>query len=234
MRRRMMVVGDVHGSYEQLALLLQSPYTDGRHVVFIGDLIDRGPESSKVLDFVAEVSSEWPEGATILRGNHEQDLLDFIDSGQPGRFLHNGGLSTIASYYQSVPINVLRSFPHDFPEDHLSMLRSSTTYIETDSMLISHMGYDPTRPSVRDLDAMVLQPHYELFHSGPPSLAKLTICGHYAQRAGRPYVSSALICVDTGCGTVPGAPLTAVLLPERVIVQANDQGEVIDRAFETA
>ncbi|WP_432957679.1 metallophosphoesterase family protein [Micromonospora haikouensis] len=226
MSPQIMVVGDVHGSYEQLARLVDSRFTIGRHLVFVGDLIDRGPRSSDVLGLVARLGAEWPFGVSVLRGNHEQALLEFLESGNRVTFLRNGGMATVASYYSQAPPNVLRDFRESFPPEHLSLLRASVTHIETREILISHMGYDPRRPDARDLRAMVLEPHYELFQNRLERPAQLTICGHYAQRGGRAFVSQSLICIDTGCGTTEGAPLSAVLLPERLIVQSNAEGGV--------
>jgi serine/threonine protein phosphatase 1 len=226
MTQPMFVVGDVHGSYDQLARLLDSKYPVSRHLVFIGDLIDRGYDSSKVLDLIVQYRNSWPWGVSVLRGNHEQALLEFLDSGEATQFLRNGGLTTVASYYKSVPPGVMQAFRNDFPIHHRSLLASTMTHIETANVLISHMGYDPGRPNARDLRAMVLEPHHELFRLATEGPVSLVVCGHYAQEGGRPFESASLVCIDTGCGTVEGAPLTAILLPERKIVQSSKEGQV--------
>ncbi|MFY1652458.1 metallophosphoesterase [Solwaraspora sp. WMMB762] len=226
MNHKLMVVGDVHGSYAQLARLLDSRFSAGRRLVFVGDLIDRGPRTSDVLDLVARLVAEWPLGVSVLRGNHEQALLDFLDGNDAVTFLRNGGVATVASYYPQAPPNVLKVFRDSFPLEHLSLLRSTVTHLESPEYLISHMGYDPRRPNARDLRAMVLEPHFELFQTRLQPPVPLTVCGHYAQRGGRAFVSQSLICIDTGCGTTEGAPLSAVLLPERLIVQSDIGGEV--------
>ena len=223
--KRLAVIGDVHGSSLQLGAMLESAYLDGREVVFVGDLIDRGDGSSKVLELVIEFIQGWPYGTTLLRGNHEQDLLHFLDTGDVGKFVQNGGLSTVGSYYESVPQNVLAAFRRYFPYRHRQLLQESRLYYETGDVLVSHMGFDPQRPDARDLDAMVMQSHHGLFHMSSAEFSKLTICGHYAQQDSQPYVSDMFICIDTGCGMLPGAPLTAILLPERRIVQTDFRGE---------
>jgi serine/threonine protein phosphatase 1 len=221
----MIIIGDVHGSYEQLAPLLSSRFADGRKVVFVGDVVDRGPQSSKVIDLIIERQKSLG-GTHLIRGNHEQALLDFIRGKDDTTFLRNGGLSTIASYYQDVPDNVLTAFRQDFPAAHLELINSSVTHLETSSLLISHMGYDPKHPLARDARSMTLVPHHEIFfHSGEPA-APLTVCGHYAQRNGKPFLSNSLICIDTGCGTFSNAPLSALLLPERLVVQSNREGKL--------
>ena len=225
MSRDLAVIGDVHGRHDLLARMLDSRHLRGRHVVLVGDVIDRGPDSAKVLDLICELIDGWPPGATLLRGNHEQALLDFLDTGQAAAFLRNGGMHTVASYYTAVPRNVVAAFRQDLPEAHKTLLKSSATYLESEEVLVSHMGYDPSYPSARDLQAMVLDAHFDLFQ-GPVGLQKFTVCGHYAQRGGQPYVTDSLICIDTGCGIFPNAPLSAVLLPERTIVQVEPEGRI--------
>ena len=225
MSSELAVIGDVHGRHDLLVRMLDSRHLRGRRVVLVGDVIDRGPDSARVLDLICEFIDGWPPGVTLLRGNHEQALLDFLDTGQAAAFLRNGGMYTVASYYKSVPTNVLAAFRQDLPDAHKAVLKSSATYFENEDVLVSHMGYDPSNPAARDRKAMVLDAHFDLF-SAPARLQKLTVFGHYAQRGGQPYVTDSLICIDTGCGTFPNAPLSAVLLPERTIVQIEPEGRI--------
>src|ERR1044072_9724664 len=75
------VVGDVHGRCAPLRLLLEmlprDPATDT--LVFLGDLIDRGPDAPGCVDLVMKLQQENPERVLCLRGNHEQMLLAFIE-----------------------------------------------------------------------------------------------------------------------------------------------------------
>jgi len=75
LRVRTFIVGNVHGCSRELeALLDRAVFTSGDHLVFVGDIIARGPDSLGVLD-IARCT-----GATLVRGNHEQRLLDWKDS----------------------------------------------------------------------------------------------------------------------------------------------------------
>jgi hypothetical protein len=68
---RTIIVGDVHGCAEELEALLEKlAFTTGDRLVFVGDLIARGPRSLGVLDIARRT------GALVVRGNHEQKLLD--------------------------------------------------------------------------------------------------------------------------------------------------------------
>jgi hypothetical protein len=71
---RTIVVGDVHGCRTELeALLDRVAFASGDRLVFVGDLVARGPDSLGVLDVVRRT------GAIVVRGNHEQKLLEWRD-----------------------------------------------------------------------------------------------------------------------------------------------------------
>ena len=83
------VIGDVHGCYEPLcSLLAKLPPND--HLVFCGDVINRGEAIPATMDLVWDLTQAGR--ATWLRGNHEQDLIDALESQQ--------GLSLHATYGQ--------------------------------------------------------------------------------------------------------------------------------------
>ena len=69
---RTIIVGDVHGCRSELeALLDRVAFASGDRLVFVGDLVARGPDSLGVLDVARRT------GAIVVRGNHEQKLLDW-------------------------------------------------------------------------------------------------------------------------------------------------------------
>jgi hypothetical protein len=72
---RTIIVGDVHGCRLELeALLDRIGFTSGDRLIFVGDLVARGPDSLGVLDVVRRT------GAIVVRGNHEQKLLDWREA----------------------------------------------------------------------------------------------------------------------------------------------------------
>ena len=73
---RRIVIGDVHGHYDGLMLLMETiAPSKGDEVYFLGDLIDRGPKSAQVVEFVR--SNQYP----CVMGNHEQMLLESFPNG---------------------------------------------------------------------------------------------------------------------------------------------------------
>src|SRR3712207_2121401 len=98
---RRIIIGDIHGHYEGLMTLLEAiaPTSDDQ-VYFLGDLIDRGPDSAQVVNFVKDSSYQ------CLLGNHEQMLLNILTNGQVSTsmvqaWLYSGGQATVASYQQA-------------------------------------------------------------------------------------------------------------------------------------
>jgi serine/threonine protein phosphatase 1 len=74
--KRLLAVGDIHGYLDKLTGLMEQvgPTADDR-VVFLGDYIDRGPDSRGVIEYLIDFRKRFPQ-TVFLRGNHEQMLLD--------------------------------------------------------------------------------------------------------------------------------------------------------------
>jgi len=219
-RSRLTVVGDLHGSAARLEqFLLAIKNCPPRHVIFAGDFVNRGPATRRVLDLLLQVRDTHPEGATFIRGNHEQALLDFLDTGEVPSFVAHGGLATIRSYVDPVGSEVIPSFRSSFPPLHRTLLEETVSFYEDEDVLVSHAGFDPQNIHDRSPRAMYLSGYPRIFDHDGPWPKQLTICGHYIQRSGRPYTAEHLVCVDTGCGTLPDNPLTSFDYPERVFRQ---------------
>src|SRR4026207_1032311 len=79
---RTFVVGDIHGRCAQLLNLLDMLPRDPENdtLVFLGDLIDRGADAPGCVSHILKLTQENPERVICLRGNHEQMLMDFLES----------------------------------------------------------------------------------------------------------------------------------------------------------
>lgn len=212
------IIGDIHGAASQLERLLAAPEISGRRLIFLGDYINGRNNSRAVLDLLVDLSTSSPGKHCFLMGNHELALLDYIASGALGTFARMGGLETLSAYLSNVHGDVGSAFMRVFPSTHHRFLESLRACWEGEGMLISHTGFDPTHPEDRSMNAMARQSHPSIFAMDMSQYSwKLVVCGHYAQRTQKPYVSDNLICIDTGCGT-HGGPLTALLMPEKSFV----------------
>ena len=90
------VIGNLHGCARQLDKMLEQAPSDVQRV-FIGDYIDFGPQSERVL---AKVEKECARGAIALMGNHERMLLDFLENPMQygALWLRAGGDKTLSSF----------------------------------------------------------------------------------------------------------------------------------------
>ena len=119
--QRLYAVGDVHGSLGKLRSLLAQCERDAAGApmafVFVGDYIDRGPDSRGVIETVMALQARLPGAVVTLMGNHEALALAAIDSGlNVGGWLLEGGDETLLSYGVS---NV-----HELPTKTVAWLRS--------------------------------------------------------------------------------------------------------------
>lgn len=217
------VVGDVHGSASQLrgAISWLRDNWDGM-VVFVGDYVNRGPDSYLVMEELVALSENWGDRLVLLMGNHDLSLLRFVAEGARSAFLAHGGLRTVRSYLNELSLAIgehpLDAFVEHFPKSHRELLEGMKIALETPDLLVTHAGFNPEHPDSRSVENVVLGRYPELFVDSIRTPRPLVVCGHYAQRTGRPYVSEHLICIDSGCGSVRGAPLSVLTLPDRRIL----------------
>ena len=214
------VIGDIHGCARKLNRLLDRIESiPNRIAVFVGDYVDIGPDSKQVITRLIEFSRIHPN-TIFLGGNHDFGMLEYLQYGNFVKYAKEGGISTIVSYCGTVLKNPYTEFRRAVPNSHLQFLSNLRPFFETDALFISHCGLDPKQPLQRTIDKVALGTHRELFTS--VGLAgKLIVCGHYYQRTLTPFISPYFICVDTGCGTLPEGRLSALLLPERSIIQES-------------
>lgn len=217
------IVGDVHGAIRPLRQAISWLDKNWAHnVVFVGDYVNRGTESYLVVEELVDLTKRWGSRLSLLLGNHELSLLEFLDGGSPESFLHHGGLQTINNYLRAcggVPeARPLEAFRDRFPHHHRQLLANMALAYETDEVLVTHAGFNPKNPASRGSRDIVFGRHSELFMNPETFPRPLVVCGHYVQRSATPYVTENFICLDTGCGTIPGAPLAVAILPSREIL----------------
>jgi len=210
------VVGDVHGDARCLRAMLRALEPEHRKLIFVGDYVNCGPESAEVVAILAKLSGSDPQRAVFIRGNHDAAFARYLDDADFARFASTGGLATLSSYLGVVTGDVHAELLSVLPRSHRAFLDALVPCFESRDLLVSHSGYDPSRPHARDADTMA-HPHGWPIFGAATHPKGLVVCGHYVQRQG-PLDEPQLICVDTGCGVLPDGHLTAVLLPERRFV----------------
>ncbi len=208
----LIAIGDIHGCAKSFDALLRTldPSPDD-HLLFVGDYIDRGPDSKGVIDRLLSLREEVE--CTFLRGNHEAMMLDYLDNGTFRLWGMNGGVSTLESYREDEEGSV------DIPSAHAQFVRDTKLYHETDDFFFVHAGLNPRRTIAENRaeegeDTFL----WERGHLEAEEVAweKTVVCGHTPQPT--PINRDKLILIDTGCvyHMQPGmGRLTAVRLPER-------------------
>lgn len=207
---RTLIVGDVHGCFDELLeLLWRCDYTMGRdRLILLGDLINKGPKSLEVLRFARDNSVE------VILGNHELAFLQFIKA---------------ESQYATPQLKTLRDQMGDRLPEWVDWIQNWPTFLEEEDFLVVHAGLVPNRPpeatpleiltNLRTWDnqnqRMGLPHHTPWYHLYDED--KLVVYGHWAVQGLNVRVNT--IGLDDGC--VYGRTLCALILPERRIVRVK-------------
>ncbi|MBI4644032.1 MAG: serine/threonine protein phosphatase, partial [Deltaproteobacteria bacterium] len=139
-------VGDIHGCLGHLEQLLDDvqPDLEKDILLFVGDYIDRGPDSRGVVDYVLRLQQKYPrEHIICLKGNHEAMFLDFLQGRERELFLFNGGLGTLRDYWGR---NWDRLSQLLLPPEHEQFYQELQLYYETPDFIFVHGGLKPGVP----------------------------------------------------------------------------------------
>lgn len=211
---KLFAIGDIHGCAEELQGLLDNlPYDSDSTIVFLGDYVDRGPNSKKVIDIIIDLKQKC--NVITLMGNHEAMMIDFLEnpsSVSAGLFILNGGSATLASYTDSDEM-------FNVPDSHKKFLDELKVFYETDEYYFVHAGV-PDVP----LDQIELEKHgldmlwiRSKFHTSVFQWDKKIIHGHTVVE--EVDVCENRINIDTGC--VFQGKLSAIELTEMRLYQVK-------------
>lgn len=226
---RVFIVGDLHGCPDEPAVLLQHIEEDeglsrDDLVVFLGDYIDRGPDSKAVIDLMLDFKVRFPQ-TRFLKGNHEDMMLDFLGfGGNLGQaFLYNGGIETIQSYGISVfapPTEMVSALP----PKHFKFFRDLESVIAVGDFVCVHAGLNPNTALEAQTDNDVYWIRDE-FLNHPHQFGKTVVFGHTPHQelfVHLPYK----LGLDTGL--VFGNKLSCVELSSGKVYQIRrDQTEIM-------
>ncbi len=207
---RYFAIGDIHGCYDRLLNLFSwLPLKDEDIVVFLGDYIDRGPDSRSVVDFVIRLKNERKDRLICLMGNHERMLLNYLEGKNRELFLLNGGDTTLRQYQEGGFLQI--------PPEHLNFFKSLEKIYITDDYIFVHAGLKPgvSFDSQAEEDLLWIRGDF-IFSEF--DFKKKVIFGHTPTRSYQPYFDKNKIGIDTGA--VYGGFLTAIELPSEKIYQS--------------
>jgi serine/threonine protein phosphatase 1 len=212
MKGRLIAVGDIHGCHKEFEDLLDRlDLAKNDRLILLGDLINRGPDSGKVVELARE------HATASLLGNHELRHLNYRRTDDPSHL----------KKYDYDTIKQLRGKDWDYLEG------MKLTYADEElGVVFVHAGFLPDRPWQRQPARIVTRiqvigkdgephkrsempdaPHWSELWAGPP----FVVYGHTP----RPEVARSkwTLGIDTAC--VMGGTLTAYILPEKRIVQVK-------------
>jgi serine/threonine protein phosphatase 1 len=212
MNGRIIAVGDIHGCYQEFAELLERvALTKDDQLVLLGDLVNRGPDSNKVIDMAKA------NRALSLLGNHELRLLNFKNSGDTALLKE----TDVATYEK------LR------PDDWTYLAAMPLThYIEELNTVFVHGGFLPDQPWQKQPAQVVTRIQVIDADGRPRKRAECEDCPAWADLwTGPPFVVYGhtprseiyklkwSVGIDTACAM--GGYLTAFILPEKRYVQVK-------------
>ena len=200
-------IGDIHGRADLLRdLLAQINPANDHKLVFLGDYVDRGPDSADTLNQLFELAKDKPEDVICLMGNHEQMLIDFIDDPlwRGSNWLRNGGSATLASFgIKGVPvrpepdcaIEASVALERALPRGMLEWLRSLPLHWNSGNIWCVHAAMDPATPPRAQRTKTMLWGHPN-FLSVPRNDGVCVVHGHTA--IDDPTNMNSRIAIDTG------------------------------------
>ncbi len=211
-------IGDIHGRLDLMKDLLEKidkklKGASARYV-FLGDYVDRGPDSKAVIDYLLTFKAHYPE-TVFLKGNHEEAMLDFLAVGEEADgWLYWGGEQTLESY--GVDLGLIsnltalqEAFADALPPEHFEFLMDLRLRYETGQYIFVHAGLNPDE-TLDDQQAKDMLWIRDAFFDGGEGKFPDRIVVHGHTPVKRPENKGWRINVDTGA--VWSSKLTAVLI----------------------
>lgn len=214
---RRIFFGDIHGHYDtliRLVAMIAPTQTDKLH--FVGDLIDRGPKSAQVVEFVRRGNH-----ACVL-GNHEHLLLNAFPDNDPSLsafqgWLHSGGQPTLTSYPSTEALL-----------EHVDWLKTLPLYLDLGDIFLVHAGLDPNKAIAQQtqMDFCWIRDDFHR-HPQPRFENKRIITGHTITftlpgvQPGQIARGPGWLDIDTGGYHPKSGWLTAVDIDNELVYQVN-------------
>ncbi len=169
MKQKRWVIPDIHGYVKTLrSLLAQIRPSKEDHIIFLGDYIDRGPDSKGVIDEIMKLQEDGYH-VTPLLGNHEEYLLKNYDYAvENNSFLKKWMPNKIKSEWfefggRETMISFGKRHASDIPQKYIDWMRSLDYYLEMEDCVIVHAGLNFKRQNVfQDKHAMLWVKEFDM------------------------------------------------------------------------
>jgi len=172
LEEKFLAVGDIHGCSKQLLEILEIAKNYPNHkLIFLGDYIDRGPDSDGVLSILKNLDS------ICLLGNHEEMLIDLVEElGEDEKFLF------------------LRE--HEISLENYEWLKTLPLIFESTHYIFTHAGLNPNKPLKKQTSQDYLWTNYRGSYTHLTS--KIVVQGHL--HVSEVYREGNHCIIDTNCG----------------------------------
>jgi serine/threonine protein phosphatase 1 len=231
------VIGDVHGQVDQLLVVLDRlarlPDSENRWIVFIGDLVDRGPDPKGALDVVCDLFLRHSK-TTVICGNHELAMAGALGL-LPTPEYANWGERWVRDYLSETTFTSfgvehgnLEGLKASLNERHVELLSNLPWCVEHPQNLFVHAGLDPNTPFemqiriLRERDFTLNRPPWlcsKTFVNAPsPRDCPLTVVSGHVEVPAVRIEPKRILCDTTGGN---GGELSCVLLPERLVLSSG-------------
>lgn len=194
MEKRTFVIGDVHGELSALKTLISSLHLrDTDQLIFLGDLVDKGPNTRETLDYLIDLSTKID--CKFVRGNHEELMLAAVvkkNKRAQDIWMRHGGRMTLNSYGLK---RVEQAYDY-IPMRHIDFLKSTIDACITDNHIFVHAGWN-TKKNLYDQEPKTLR--YQFMNASKPDhkFGKTIVCGHSSLMSGKPARKGNILCIDT-------------------------------------
>ncbi|HVI31590.1 metallophosphoesterase family protein [Phenylobacterium sp.] len=225
--RRVYAVGDVHGRLDALQPLIRAiaddleaaPPPEPALLVFLGDYVDRGPESKGVVDLVLKMRATAGLETRALKGNHEEALLQFLAEPSFGAtWMEHGGGPTLVSYGVQPPptrtdndawARARDELERVLPAEHRAFYENLELMLDVGDYAFVHAGVRPGIAWDQQAERDLLWIRQEFLQEKGP-FGKVIVHGHTPMEEAQ--LTRHRLGIDTGCYAT--GVLTAVRLQD--------------------
>ncbi|WP_165981077.1 metallophosphoesterase family protein [Macrococcus lamae] len=191
------IIGDVHGCYHTLKKILNHWNPDDEQLIFVGDYINKGRHSGKVVKYIRELQQKYPD-TICIKGNHEYQMVKYIEDETPYKDMKENYSNTLKKYDLK-----------DKQRDDVTWMKRLPLFHENQVIYVSHAGVNflGVRKFKEDSWWSVLRYRGKLRR-----MKKLQVIGHTPTLTERPEFTEKFhsLNIDSGAGNF--ANMSAVLI----------------------
>jgi serine/threonine protein phosphatase 1 len=229
-------IGDLHGEYDDtrrmLACLKKYKLLKDRTVVFLGDYVDMGPDTAKLIELLILFKEKIHPQTEFCCGNHDLNLikaLGLVPSPEKS-FYRNRAWQRNRDTLKSYGAKNIDELDEKMPDNHKEFLANLLWAVDHPDYLFVHVGidshedYTPQILALAEQNTVTHKPKWlysDRLSFQSPDCKKTVVSGHMILNDAMAFPNRRLI--DTGCGY--GGYLTTLLLPEDEVVQPEENGD---------